>query len=491
MQETTNLKLRKPEYNEYADVMDINHNMDILDEEVNKKLEKTEKAADSEKLDGLDSLMFARSYSFANNDFIPKEIFNNPAHLQSYIGGINYGKEAELPDDFSKIIFLPSNLDGYGTQIAIPYGSGDTFGVYYRNATTKTWNSWLELLDTRERAGFNSTTDAPGDDANNCLETGKAYACVLDRTKNLPSFKGSTDEGIIIPYMMIKGQFGSQIFMPLDSTSIWLRIVKNGVWSKWCCIGGGSWNQELQKDSEQVVKYQRWANYGQNHVIFDASKGIRPDGQACDRTNAQNQWTATYPTLMGFNGQYTYGLRTDSARNADCVAGFQFRNNNGILEVLINGVWMSVGGQIYNRYATTTGGDQVGVITIKPFGEPRAGIQNEYQEGQEVVLFDWHKPSKIINFSVNTVEVPHYTIPNHQGINLANIKIYLDDILAYDITEMRGVKMRLFSAGGNSAEWHNRYIEVRKRFKVVGKVTKNNIGAVHPIISLDMLYYEG
>jgi len=107
MQETTNLKLRKPEYNEYADIADINHNMDILDEEVNKKLEKTEKAADSEKLDGLDSLMFARSYSFANDDFIPKEILNNPAHLQSYIGCINYGTEVGLPDSYSKIIFLP------------------------------------------------------------------------------------------------------------------------------------------------------------------------------------------------------------------------------------------------------------------------------------------------------------------------------------------------------------------------------------------------
>ena len=98
MQETDKLKLRKPEYNEYADVADLNHNMNILDEKVDGKLGKTEKAADSEKLDGLDSLMFARSYSFANNDFIPKEIFNNPAHLQSYIGGINYGKEAGLPD---------------------------------------------------------------------------------------------------------------------------------------------------------------------------------------------------------------------------------------------------------------------------------------------------------------------------------------------------------------------------------------------------------
>ncbi|GEM_PF-1877091 len=477
MQETDKLKLRKPEYNEYADVADLNHNMNILDEKVDGKLGKTEKAADSEKLDGLDSLLFARSYSFANNDFIPKEIFNNPAHLQSYIGGINYGKEAGLPDDFSKIIFLPSNLDGYGTQIAIPYGSGDTFGVYYRNATTKTWNSWLELLDTRERAGFNSTTDAPGDDANNCLETGKAYACVLDRTKNLPSFKGSTDEGIIIPYMMIKGQFGSQIFMPLDSTSIWLRIVKNGVWSKWCCIGGGSWNQELQKDSEQVVKYQRWANYGQNHVIFDASKGIRPDGQACDRTNAQNQWTATYPTLMGFNGQYTYGLRTDSARNADCVAGFQFRNNNGILEVLINGVWMAVGGQIYNNikqfnfstYTTTTNN---GTTYYHP----------AVREGEVKTLVDIQRPCKLV--AMNSTSSIAYTAGNQMDPacrGIRELRVYIDDILKFTAL--------VFQENGNSngqgrylingdpyfgeatgaAYYNSSYIkklEARKRFKI-------------------------
>ena len=185
---------------------------------------------------------------------------------------------------------------------------------------------------------------------------------------------------------------------------------------------------------------------------------------------------------------YVYNPANFSVANANSVAGFQFRNNNGMLEVLINGVWMSVGGQIYNRYATTAGGNQVGNIVIKPFGEPRAGIQNEYQEGQEVVIFDWHKPSKIINFSVITIEVPHYKLPDYRGIKLSNIKMYLDGILVYDVTDS---KMNLFSAGGNSVEWHNRYLEVRKGFKIVGKVTKNNVGAEHPGFTLDMLYYEG
>ena len=66
--------------------------------------------------------------------------------------------------------------------------------------------------------------------------------------------------------------------------------------------------------------------------------------------------------------------------------------------------------------------------------------------------------------------------------------MYLDGILVYDVTDS---KMNLFSAGGNSVEWHNRYLEVRKGFKIVGKVTKNNVEAEHPGFTLDMLYYEG
>nr|DAY21030.1 MAG TPA: hypothetical protein [Caudoviricetes sp.] len=37
----------------------------------------------------------------------------------------------------------------------------------------------------------------------------------------------------------------------------------------------------------------------------------------------------------------------NSAGNVNSVHGFQFRNNNGRLEVLINGVWLSVGGRQY------------------------------------------------------------------------------------------------------------------------------------------------
>ena len=318
--------------------------MDILDEEVNKKLDKTEKAPDSEKLDGLDSLKFARSYSFFNNDNIPKDVFNNTSHNQSYIGVINYGAEVGFSGNHMKIIYIPHYNDGYGTQIAIPYEGGQIYGMFYRNSIGNKWGSWIELIDTRDRNPNNAGTTT--NDANNCLDTGKAYYCLYTQTKNLP-LGDNTDDGIIIPYMHSKEQFGFQIYMTWNSNAIYWRRKHFGNWSRWYCIGGGSWNQELIKDSEQVGKYLRWNKYGQNHVIFDASAGVRPDGQACDAVNSQNVWQNTYPTLMGFNGVATYVLRGDSSRNSDCVAGFPFRNNNGKLEVLIGGEWLSVGAKQY------------------------------------------------------------------------------------------------------------------------------------------------
>ena len=60
-----------------------------------------------------------------------------------------------------------------------------------------------------------------------------------------------------------------------------------------------------------------WKNYGNGHTIFDASAGTSPDGTVIDKANSAIQWSSTYPTLMGWNGANTYGVRVDSARLAD------------------------------------------------------------------------------------------------------------------------------------------------------------------------------
>lgn len=81
--------------------------------------------------------------------------------------------------------------------------------------------------------------------------------------------------------------------------------------SNWNTAGISSWSA--------VVGQLGWNNYGNNHTIFDASKSITPIGTACNNTNPEVNWTATYPTLMGYNGANTYGVRVDSCRVADTV----------------------------------------------------------------------------------------------------------------------------------------------------------------------------
>jgi hypothetical protein len=66
-----------------------------------------------------------------------------------------------------------------------------------------------------------------------------------------------------------------------------------------------------------VVGQLAWKNYGNSHTIFDASASTAPDGTSVNNTNSQVAWTGTYPTLMGWNGANTYGVRVDSARLAD------------------------------------------------------------------------------------------------------------------------------------------------------------------------------
>jgi hypothetical protein len=66
-----------------------------------------------------------------------------------------------------------------------------------------------------------------------------------------------------------------------------------------------------------VIGQLAWKNYGNNHTIFDASASTSPDGTSIGNTDPVVAWVATYPTLMGWNGTNTYGVRVDSSRYAD------------------------------------------------------------------------------------------------------------------------------------------------------------------------------
>jgi hypothetical protein len=66
-----------------------------------------------------------------------------------------------------------------------------------------------------------------------------------------------------------------------------------------------------------VVGLLAWKNYGNGHVIFDASQSTTPSGGTTSNSDPLAYWSPSYPTLMGWNGSSTYGVRVDRARLAD------------------------------------------------------------------------------------------------------------------------------------------------------------------------------
>lgn len=73
--------------------------------------------------------------------------------------------------------------------------------------------------------------------------------------------------------------------------------------------------------NRRVLSEITWNKYGNGHTIFDISSGTTPWGASKSNVDAEQQWNPSYPTLVGGNGSGTYGVRVDSARNADNLGG--------------------------------------------------------------------------------------------------------------------------------------------------------------------------
>lgn len=70
--------------------------------------------------------------------------------------------------------------------------------------------------------------------------------------------------------------------------------------------------------TDDVVAGQlMWKNYGNGHTIFDASNSTTPTGATKNNVDSEIAWVPSHPTLMGWNGNNTYGVRVDSSRYAD------------------------------------------------------------------------------------------------------------------------------------------------------------------------------
>ena len=78
-----------------------------------------------------------------------------------------------------------------------------------------------------------------------------------------------------------------------------------------------------------VVGQLSWKNFGNGFTIFDASNSTSPDGTSVNNTNAAVAWAGSYPTLMGWDGTSTYGVRVDSARVADNISAYTIDQSVG------------------------------------------------------------------------------------------------------------------------------------------------------------------
>jgi len=240
------------------------------------------------------------------------------------------------------------------------YGNGSSYG--FLNAA---WSSWDLRKDVNANLYLNNqTTYYYGTDTAYLL---RAYGTAdmrapifydLDNTAYYVNPNGTSSLSLVIADNTIKSR-KAQADGDYTTAAIWtesysttttgiafhisgtvgkfLEMRTNGIlyWegNKVITQDGGTWSINVSGTAGSLLSYQSnwaststptnvvgllgWKNYGNGHVIFDASASTTPSGTSCSNTNPQNNWTGTFPTLMGWNGTNTYGVRVDSARVAD------------------------------------------------------------------------------------------------------------------------------------------------------------------------------
>lgn len=149
------------------------------------------------------------------------------------------------------------------------------------------------------------------------------YEVVGDDTPNWPWNNGAGGSLRVEGYGVYTKQAASRA---LTAETMERVCDHSGNWTKWELVytsrAFAKWDDYVSKCPEyaqNVVGCLGWNKYGDSHVIFDASAGKTPNGVTIDAVNPKEPWTPTRPTLMGWNGAGTYGLRVDTARKAETV----------------------------------------------------------------------------------------------------------------------------------------------------------------------------
>jgi len=195
-----------------------------------------------------------------------------------------------------------------GTPTGVPTTNAGRSAIVWDTSSNKLWvysgGLWNPLINQNSVNIFTARQRFSGNQP----------GVIGDASANLGAVEVFGSGGAAYMAFHRPGQFAT--YFGLDSDNQF----KFGGWS------AGSVAQTFLHSGNYVnlpVNSLNWKNFGAGHIIADVSNGLSPSGTAVDRNNAQIRWSTNYPTLMGWNGTNTYGVRVDSALVADfCSTGF-------------------------------------------------------------------------------------------------------------------------------------------------------------------------
>jgi hypothetical protein len=361
------------------------------------------------------------------------------------------------------------------------YGGGWAFSI--NSAGSTTFNSTNDLPININGASNKYLTINPGNGyeamvryiggSGSSWYVGKRTSGQLVGTQSFHFYSeeaGATVGGINpLGDMLAIGSMRAPIFYDSNNTAFYIdpasTSVLNGLTVSSTISGTTSGNVPLRTQSnwndgtviDDVIGLIAWKNYGSGHVIFDASNGTAPNGGPISNTNPQNNWTGTFPTLMGWNGTNTYGVRVDVARfaeNAGTVGGYA-----------ASSLWRSDGGA-WNPTANITLG-QTGNNQEWSFDISRNGFTGGYWH----VWDSTHGPMLLVDATGNFVNAPgSMRSPIFYDTN--NTAFYFDGSATGDSIRVAGDVVAYFSD---------------ERLKDI----KENIpNALDKVLSLNGFYYE-
>ncbi|AOC93729.1 hypothetical protein BB050_00575 [Flavobacterium anhuiense] len=250
----------------------------------------------------------------------------NYASYSAFSGIVSSGsgfQTANYATNTRNRIWSFGNADEYGLsyfQGSAGQNGADSIGIHFGNATNAgskfifaTNGNFLTSGTTTSTAlGIAQTT---GEGQGLSLYAGAingkpSYGLMFATTSNYGGH-GSVS-GDWATYFTMEGASNRGWVFRLANANI-ASISANGVFTGSNFVGPLSGNASTATIANQM----NWNNYGTGHTIFDASASVSPSGTSVNNANAQIPWSSTYPSLMGWNGANTFGLRVDSSRVSD------------------------------------------------------------------------------------------------------------------------------------------------------------------------------